>query len=92
MTNYRAGVLEHLGLGYEELKKINPSLVYCEALGYGESGPYIHLPGQDIIGQAVSGLVTMIGRDIDGMPEAAGIYEVDIYSSMVMATTMTMEL
>ena len=92
VTNYRAGVLEHLGLGYEELKKINPSLVYCEALGYGESGPYIHLPGQDIIGQAVSGLVTMIGRDIDGMPEAAGIYEVDIYSSMVMVVAITTAL
>lgn len=92
VTNYRAGVLEHLGLGYEALKKINPSLVYCEALGYGESGPYIHLPGQDIIGQAVSGLVTMIGRDIDGMPEAAGIYEVDIYSSMVMVVAITTAL
>lgn len=92
VTNYRAGVLEHLGLGYEALKKINPALVYCEALGYGESGPYIHLPGQDIIGQAVSGLVTMIGRDIDGMPEAAGIYEVDIYSSMVMVVAITTAL
>jgi len=92
VTNYRAGVLEHLGLGYEELKKINPALVYCEALGYGESGPYIHLPGQDIIGQAVSGLVTMIGRDTDGMPEAAGIYEVDIYSSMVIAVAITTAL
>jgi len=92
VTNYRAGVLEHLGLGYEELKKINPALVYCEALGYGESGPYIHLPGQDIIGQAVSGLVTMIGRDIDGMPEAAGIYEVDIYSSMVITVAITTAL
>ena len=92
VTNYRAGVLEHLGLGYEELRKINPALVYCEALGYGESGPYIHLPGQDIIGQAVSGLVTMIGRDIDGMPEAAGIYEVDIYSSMVMVVAITTAL
>lgn len=92
VTNYRAGVLEHLGLGYEELRKINPALVYCEALGYGESGPYIHLPGQDIIGQAVSGLVTMIGRDIDGMPESAGIYEVDIYSSMVIAVAITTAL
>lgn len=54
VTNYRAGVLEHLGLGYEALRKINPALVYCEALGYGESGPYIHLPGQDIIGQWTS--------------------------------------
>lgn len=92
VTNYRAGVLEHLGLGYEELKQINPALVYCEALGYGESGPYIHLPGQDIIGQAVSGLVTMIGRDTDGMPESAGIYEVDIYSSMVIAVAITTAL
>lgn len=92
VTNYRAGVLEHLGLGYEVLKQINPTLVYCEALGYGESGPYMHLPGQDIIGQAVSGLVTMVGRDLDGMPEAVGIYEVDIYSSMVIVVAVTTAL
>ena len=92
VTNYRAGVLDKLGLGYEELRKINPALVYCEALGYGESGPYIHLPGQDIIGQAVSGLVTMVGRDLDGMPEATGIYEVDIYSSMVIVVAVTTAL
>lgn len=92
VTNYRAGVLDHLGLGYEDLKKINPALVYCEALGYGESGPYIKLPGQDIIGQAVSGLVTMVGRDLDGMPEAVGIYEVDIYSSMVIVVAVTTAL
>ena len=88
LTNYRAGVLERLGFSYEAVHQVNPSLVYCEALGYGESGPYIKLPGQDIIGQAVSGLVTMIGRDIDGMPEAAGIYEIDIYSSMVIVTAV----
>ena len=92
VTNYRAGVLEHLGLGYEALRKINPALVYCEALGYGESGPYIHLPGQDIIGQAISGLVTMVGRDLDGMPESVGIYEVDIYSSMVIVVAVTTAL
>lgn len=92
LTNYRAGVLDKLGLGFEELRKINPALVYCEALGYGESGPYIELPGQDIIGQAVSGLVTMLGRDIDGMPQAAGIYEVDIYSSMVIVVAVTTAL
>ena len=88
LTNYRAGVLDRLGLGYEAAREINPALVYCEALGYGESGPYIKLPGQDIIGQAVSGLVTMVGRDIDGMPESAGIYEIDIYSSMVIVTAI----
>lgn len=92
VTNYRSGVLDRLGLGYEELKQINPALVYCEALGYGESGPYTQLPGQDIIGQAVSGLVTMVGRDLDGMPEAVGIYEVDIYSSMVIVVAVTTAL
>lgn len=92
VTNYRAGVLEHLGLGYEEMRELNPALVYCEALGYGESGPYINLPGQDIIGQAISGLVTMVGRDIDGMPEAVGIYEVDIYSSMMLVVAITTAL
>jgi len=88
LSNYRAGVLDRLGFGYEEASRINPSLVYCEALGYGESGPYINLPGQDIIGQAVSGLVTMVGRDTDGMPETIGIYEIDIYSSMIIVTAI----
>jgi len=92
VTNYRAGVLDKLGLGYATMKELNPALVYCEALGYGESGPYINLPGQDIIGQAVSGLVTMLGRDTDGMPETAGIYEVDIYSSMVIVVALTTAL
>lgn len=88
LSNYRAGVLDRLGFGYEEASRIRPSLVYCEALGYGESGPYIDLPGQDIIGQAVSGLVTMVGRNTDGMPQTIGIYEIDIYSSMVIVTAI----
>ena len=92
VTNFRAGVLDRLGLGYEQLRRINPALVYCEALGYGESGPYVDLPGQDIIAQALSGLVTMVGRDLDGMPESVGVYGVDIYSSMMLVVAITTAL
>lgn len=92
VTNYRAGVLDRLGLGFDVLRKDHPELVFCEALGYGESGPYIDLPGQDIIGQAISGLMTMVGRDTDGMPETVGIYEVDIYSAMVVVVAIVTAL
>jgi len=45
VTNYRPGVLEKLGLGYKDCKKINRSIIYCEATGFGSSGPYAQEPG-----------------------------------------------
>lgn len=84
MTNYRAGALDRLGFGFEEARKINPRIVFVEALGYGSSGPYASLPGQDLLAQALSGLTTMIGPDEDGRPVAGGIYEVDVYGSLMM--------
>ncbi len=88
MTNYRAGALDRLGFGFEEAKKINPKIVFCEALGYGSSGPYASLPGQDLLAQALSGLTTMIGPDEDGRPVAGGIYEVDVYGSLMLVIGM----
>lgn len=88
MTNYRAGALDRLGFGFEEAKKINPQIVFCEALGYGSSGPYASLPGQDLLAQALSGLTTMIGPDEDGRPVAGGIYEVDVYGSLMLVIGM----
>lgn len=88
MTNYRAGALDRLGFGFEEAKKINPKIVFCEALGYGSSGPYASLPGQDLLAQALSGLTTMIGSDEDGRPVAGGIYEVDVYGSLMLVIGM----
>lgn len=86
VTNYRAGALDRLGLGYEEAKKRNPRIVYCEALGYGSSGPYAKLPGQDLLAQCLSGYATTVGPDQDGRPIAGGIYVVDMYSSMLLTT------
>lgn len=88
MTNYRAGALDRLGFGFEQAKKINPKIVFCEALGYGSSGPYASLPGQDLLAQALSGLTTMIGPDEDGRPVSGGIYEVDVYGSLMLVIGM----
>ena len=47
--NFRPGVLDRLGLGYDDLKKINPSIVYVAGSGYGPDGPYVARPGQDLL-------------------------------------------
>lgn len=71
LESYRPGIMEKLGLGYEELKKINPRLIYCSVSAYGQVGPYAHRPGYDVIAQAVSGIMEMTGEP-DGSPNKIG--------------------
>ena len=61
LENYRPGTMEKLGLGYEDLKKVNPGLVYGCVSGFGHYGPYSKRAGYDIIGQAVGGLMSTSG-------------------------------
>lgn len=61
IENYRPGVMEKLGLGYEDLKKVNPGLIYGCVSGFGHYGPYSQRAGYDIIGQAMSGLMSTTG-------------------------------
>lgn len=61
IENYRPGTMEKLGLGYEELAKINPRLVYGEVSGYGATGPYALRPGYDILAQAMGGMMSLTG-------------------------------
>lgn len=61
VENYRPGVMERLGLGYEDLKKVNPGIIYAAISGFGHSGPYSQRPGYDVIGQAMSGLMSTTG-------------------------------
>jgi crotonobetainyl-CoA:carnitine CoA-transferase CaiB-like acyl-CoA transferase len=82
VSNYRAGALDKLGFGYEDARKINPDIIYCEALGYGSSGPYAKLPGQDLLAQALSGYCNICG--VEGIPATGGIYVVDMYSSLML--------
>ena len=71
VENYRPGVMDRLGLGYETLKELNPRLIYCSISAYGQVGPYAKRPGYDVIAQAVSGIMYMTG-DPDGSPTKIG--------------------
>jgi crotonobetainyl-CoA:carnitine CoA-transferase CaiB-like acyl-CoA transferase len=71
LQNFRPGVMERLGFGYEDLRKINPRIIYCSASGYGDSGPYLSRPGQDMLIQGLSGLSANTGRG-DGPPVPVG--------------------
>ena len=62
VQNFRPGVMERLGLGWEDVSKINPRLIYASGSGYGESSPYRDRPGQDLLMQAFSGLASISGR------------------------------
>ena len=62
VQNFRPGVMDRLGLGWEEVSRINPRLIYASASGYGESSPYRDRPGQDLLMQAFSGLAFISGR------------------------------
>ena len=57
VSNFRAGVMERMGFGYQELAKINPRIIYAIGTGYGLEGPYAHKGGQDILAQAMSGVM-----------------------------------
>ena len=66
VNNFRAGVMERLGFGYDELSKINPRLIYAVGTGFGLTGPYSHKGGQDVLAQAMSG--TMHRRSDAALP------------------------
>ncbi len=66
IQNFRPGVIERLGLDYEAVKAINPSIVYASISGYGEEGPWVTRPGQDLLAQARSGVMWLNGDDGQG--------------------------
>lgn len=76
LQNYRPGVAKRLGVDYDTLSRINPRLVYVSMSGYGEDGPYIDRPGQDLVLQGMSGAMLSAGREGEA-PTAAGQYLVD---------------
>jgi crotonobetainyl-CoA:carnitine CoA-transferase CaiB-like acyl-CoA transferase len=82
--NFRPGVLDKLGLGYDDLKQINPSIVYVAGSGYGPDGPYVHNPGQDLLIQSMSGIVAYSGR-YDDPPTPTATSFVDASTSLALA-------
>jgi CoA:oxalate CoA-transferase len=65
LTNYRPGVLDRLGLGYEDLHRVNPRLVYAQGSSWGAKGPWVTRPSRDTLAQAASGLMAKTGMPSD---------------------------
>ncbi|MFQ5682808.1 MAG: CaiB/BaiF CoA transferase family protein [Candidatus Binatia bacterium] len=71
IENFRPGTMERRGIGYDSVRALNPKIVYCSISGFGQEGPYRDLPGYDTIGQAMSGLLSLL-TDPD-KPQGMGI-------------------
>jgi len=84
VQNFRPGVMERLGLGYEALAHLNPRLIYVSASGYGDSSPYRDRPGQDLLLQAMSGLAHISGR-AGQPPTPVGTAVVDQHGATLLA-------
>ena len=81
IENFRPGVMERLGLGYEDMKEKNPRLVYCSSSGYGATGPYVKRPGQDLLAQSVSGTAALNGRRGE-LPVVTAVGQADLLTSL----------
>ena len=84
VENFRPDVMPKLGLGYDTLSGINPSLIYCAISGFGKSGPKHLLPAFDLIAQGMSGFMSVTGYP-DRMPLRAGISIADSIAGMYAA-------
>jgi len=85
LENYKFGDLERYGLGYEQLKAVNPRLVYCSVTGFGHTGPYREHPGYDFMIQGMGGMMSVTGEPDGapgGGPQRAGVPIADIITGM----------
>lgn len=81
VENFRPGVMDRLGLGYDDFNAVNPSIIFASSSGYGQTGPYRDRPGQDLLVQALSGAMHLTGRR-DDPPTANGIGISDEYTGL----------
>jgi crotonobetainyl-CoA:carnitine CoA-transferase CaiB-like acyl-CoA transferase len=81
VENFRPGTAARLGVGYAELARRNPGLIYASISGYGQTGPSAELPGYDAVAQAVSGMMSVTGEP-DGEPVRSGTSSADVGAGM----------
>ena len=91
IENFRPGVMDRLGLGYEELNELNPGLIYASATGFGSSGPYVDKAGQDLVLQAMGGLASLNGRST-GPPVPVGTNIADVHGANLLAFSIVSAL
>ena len=85
IENYKFGDLARYGLGYDDLRELNPRLVYCSVTGFGQTGPYRERPGYDFMIQGMGGMMSVTGEPDDapgGGPQRAGVPIADIITGM----------
>lgn len=82
VENFRPGTADRLGLGYDEIRRTNPGVIYCAISGYGQRGPESARPGYDFIMQAESGLMSITGYQ-DGPPTRLGVAFIDVVAGMI---------
>lgn len=71
VQNFRPGVMKAMGYGYEDFRAVNPRIIYCSGSGYGEDGPYVERPGQDMLIQGLTGIMAATGQ-ADAPPTPVG--------------------
>lgn len=85
VENYKVGDLARYGLGYDDIKKINPGIIYCSVTGFGQTGPYKDRPGYDFMAQGMGGLMSVTGESQDlpgGGPQRVGVPIIDMTTGM----------
>ena len=81
IENYKVGDLARYGLGYEDIKAINPGIIYCSVTGFGQTGPEKDRPGYDFMAQGMGGLMSITGEREDlpgGGPQRVGVPIIDL--------------
>lgn len=91
LENFRPGVVDRLGIGFEHVKALNPRVLYVSVSGFGQTGPYVGRPGSDTVLQAFSGLVS-INKDMDGRPHRVGTTMVDALTGLCAFQATSMAL
>jgi len=81
VENFRTGMMDGLGVGYSDLRPLNPRLIYCAITGYGQTGPYRNRPGYDVAIEAQAGLMSITGP-ADGEPSKVGVAIVDVTTGL----------
>lgn len=84
VQNFRPGVAERLGIDYAKLTRVRPDIIYLSLSGYGDSGPMVNRPGQDLLVQCFAGLTWHAGV-IDGPPHPSPVYMIDVMASHLAA-------
>lgn len=89
--NFRPGTVDRLGIGYDAVRAVNPSIVYASVSAFGQTGPYAHLPANDPVIQALSGLMAMTGEP-DGAPVRIGSPYPDFGAAALLAFAVSTAL